>query len=306
MAETDEIRGRTRSALTGLIASFERWRGLARTMRHTDLAEMILDESGYTGMWQQDRSPAAQGRLENLKELIGQMDEFDSLAGFLEHVALVMDADAFADGDKVNLMTLHSAKGLEFDTVFLPGWEEGVFPNQRALDESGRAGLEEERRLAHVGLTRAKARAWVTFASNRRVHGLWQSSIPSRFVDELPADAVDVDAGDGFYDRAGSSRFAGGVPFASAYDTPGWRRAQASREAGEGEGRRRPGGPGMIIEGQLIARDDPLVSTFARGERVFHIKFGYGAVVDIDGNKLTVEFEKAGRKRVLDSFVERP
>jgi DNA helicase-2/ATP-dependent DNA helicase PcrA len=309
LVETDEIKGQARAALADLISSFERWRGLVGTMRHTELAEMILDESGYTGMWQQDRSPAAAGRLDNLKEMIGQMDEFDSLAAFLEHVSLVMDVEADASADKVNLMTLHAAKGLEFDTVFLPGWEEGVFPNQRALDESGRAGLEEERRLAHVGLTRARHRAWISFASNRRVHGLWQQSIPSRFVDELPENHVDVDSGDGYYRAAGASRFDAGsdVPFTSTYDTPGWRRAQARRDAGSaGAPRRRMlAGDGMTIEGRLVAREEASHALHETGERVFHIKFGYGVILAIEGNKLTVEFEKAGRKRVLDSFVER-
>jgi DNA helicase-2/ATP-dependent DNA helicase PcrA len=313
LVQTDEIRGAARSSLAGLISAFERWRGLVATMRHTELAGMILDESGYTGMWQNDRSPAAAGKLDNLKEMIGQMDEFDSLAAFLEHVSLVMDVEADAGADKINLMTLHAAKGLEFDTVFLPGWEDGVFPNQRALDEAGRAGLEEERRLAHVGLTRARHRAWVSFASNRRIHGLWQSSIPSRFVDELPEAHVDVDSSNGFYASPAASRFASGfeAPFQSSYDTPGWRRARSNREASRGAGaepaasRLAAGGLGTTIEGRLVAREDDGASDYATGERVFHLKFGYGAIVAIEGNKLTVEFEKAGRKRVLDSFVER-
>ncbi len=311
IVETDEIRGQARASLTELIASFERWRGLVDTMRHTELAEMILDESGYTGMWQQDRSPAAAGRLDNLKEMIGQMDEFESLAAFLEHVSLVMDVEADAGADKINLMTLHAAKGLEFDTVFLPGWEEGVFPHRRSLDEAGHAGLEEERRLAHVGLTRARHRAWISFASNRRIHGPWQGSIPSRFVDELPGDRVDVDSGDGHYAAGTTSRFATGfeAPFASTYDTPGWHRAQAGRQSRSSDAETTPGPgharAGMTIEGELVAQDAPTTSRYATGERVFHLKFGYGAIVAIEGNKLTVEFEKAGRKRVFDSFVER-
>ena len=147
---------------------------------------MVLDESGYTEMWQNDRSPDAPGRLDNLKELVRSMEEFENLAGFLEHISLIMDVDTGQSEDKVNLMTLHSSKGLEFDTVFLPGWEEGLFPHQRALDESGRAGLEEERRLAYVGVTRARTLCKISFAQNRRIHNLWQSAIPSRFLDELP------------------------------------------------------------------------------------------------------------------------
>ena len=183
---------KTRTALRLLLESFARWRQSLQGLPHTELAEIILDESGYTEMWQNDKSPEAQGRLENLKELVRSMGEFENMAGFLEHIALVMDVEQSPDDDKVNIMTLHSAKGLEFGTVFLPGWEEGLFPHQRALDEKGRAGLEEERRLAYVGITRAKRRAFISFAQNRRVHNLWQSALPSRFIDELPEAHVEV------------------------------------------------------------------------------------------------------------------
>ncbi len=192
IVETEELSGKARKSLTDLISSFQRWRGLIGEMRHTELAEIILDESGYTAMWQADKSPQAQARLENLKELVRFMDEFDTLEGFLEHISLVMDADQSNDGDRVSLMTLHGAKGLEFDTVFLPGWEEGLFPSQRSLDENGLVGLEEERRLAYVGITRAKKSARISFAQNRRNRGLYQSAIPSRFVDELPDEDVEV------------------------------------------------------------------------------------------------------------------
>ena len=183
--ETDELKPKARGSLRGLMESFERWRAQKDSLPHTELAEIVLDESGYTEMWQKDRSADAAGRLENLKELVRSMEEFENLAGFLEHISLVMDAEANASADAVNIMTLHAAKGLEFDTVFLPGWEENLFPHQRALDEQGRAGLEEERRLAHVGITRARKRAKIFFATNRRTHGLWQTNIPSRFLDEL-------------------------------------------------------------------------------------------------------------------------
>ena len=192
MVETDELKPKARNSLRTLLDSFDRWRLQKEALPHTELAEIILDESGYTEMWQKDRSADAAGRLDNLKELIRSMDEFENLAGFLEHISLVMDRDQGENLDAVSIMTLHSAKGLEFDTVFLPGWEEGVFPNQRALDDQGRAGLEEERRLAHVGLTRARRRAKIYFASNRRMHGLWNSNIPSRFLDELPEAHVAV------------------------------------------------------------------------------------------------------------------
>ena len=186
IVETEELPGRARKSLADLIAAFERWRRAVEGMKHTELAELILDECGYTQMWQQDKSPQAQSRLENLKELIRFMHEFDTLQAFLEHVALVMDVDTADGEDRVSLMTLHAAKGLEFDVVFLPGWEEGLFPHQRSLDENGAEGLEEERRLAYVGLTRARRKAKVSFVQNRRTRGLWQAAAPSRFVNELP------------------------------------------------------------------------------------------------------------------------
>ena len=192
IAATDELKPKARNSLRDLIAAFDRWRGQRDALPHTELAEIVLDESGYTEMWQKDRSADAAGRLENLKELVRSMEEFENLQGFLEHISLVMDVDGQAETDAVNIMTLHSAKGLEFDTVFLPGWEEGLFPHQRALDEQGRAGLEEERRLAHVGLTRARRRAKIYFATNRRFHGTWSSTVPSRFLDELPEANVEV------------------------------------------------------------------------------------------------------------------
>jgi DNA helicase-2/ATP-dependent DNA helicase PcrA len=242
MVETDELKPRPRGSLRDLVTSFERWRAQNETMPHDELAEIVLDESGYTAMWQKDRSADAAGRLENLKELVRSMQDFENLAGFLEHISLVMDRDGEGLDDAVNIMTLHSAKGLEFDTVFLPGWEEGLFPHQRALDESGRAGLEEERRLAHVGLTRARKRAKLYFATNRRMHGMWNSTIPSRFLDELPEQHVTVTEskgsfGGGSYGQGGygPSRFDSFAPSGSSYSTPGWQRAQ-KRRAREDEG----------------------------------------------------------------------
>jgi ATP-dependent DNA helicase UvrD/PcrA len=304
-ALTDELPAKTRNALRTLLQSFSRWRQALNGLPHTELAEIILDESGYTAMWQNDRSPEAQGRLDNLKELIRSMGEFENMAGFLEHIALVMDTDNLEADDKINIMTLHSAKGLEFGTVFLPGWEEGLFPHQRSLDEKGRAGLEEERRLAYVGITRAKRRAYISFAQNRRVRNMWQSSLPSRFIDELPEAHIEVvpmstsygGFGLGAY---GPSRFEErATPFSNTYATPGWQRAKARWEKGEAM-RSSPN----IIEGQLVARETE-GGNIELGARIFHQKFGYGRITHIDGNKLTIDFEKAGEKRVLDSFVER-
>jgi DNA helicase-2/ATP-dependent DNA helicase PcrA len=268
------------------------------------------------------------------------MEEFENLAGFLEHISLVMDTDNAENGEAVSVMTLHSAKGLEFDTVFLPGWEEGLFPNQRTLDDQGRAGLEEERRLAHVGLTRARRRAKIYFAANRRMHGLWTSNIPSRFLDELPeADVAVMEAKGGFGGMGypAASRFDEMTHFGSSYGTPGWQRAQRAKDrrgaggsfdqdpqtysadewdtgsataspppfqGGRGRAKPRPRLP-LTIEGELVAKSTGTVSAYSVGDRVFHQKFGNGNITAIDGNKLVVQFDKAGEKRVVDSFVER-
>ncbi|GAC1623650.1 MAG: UvrD-helicase domain-containing protein [Bradyrhizobium sp.] len=331
VVETDELKPKARGSLRDLIASFDRWRAQREVTSHTELAEIVLDESGYTEMWQKDRSADAAGRLENLKELVRSMEEFENLQGFLEHISLVMDRDGGADDDAVSLMTLHSAKGLEFGNVFLPGWEEGLFPSQRTLDEQGRAGLEEERRLAHVGLTRARRRAKLYFATNRRIHGTWSTTIPSRFLDELPAHNVEITEAKGGSGWGGSggygpSRFDNVESFCSSYTTPGWQRAQANRarnqgaRTGQGDGfdesqspfsSRDTGGfsrtkrAPVTIEGELVAKSTGATSEFLLDDRVFHQKFGYGHVVKVDGNKLTIAFEKAGEKKVVDSFVER-
>jgi ATP-dependent DNA helicase UvrD/PcrA len=399
MVASDALKPKPRGALRGLIEAFDRWRAQRDSLPHTELAEIVLDESGYTEMWQKDRSADAAGRLENLKELVRSMEEFENLQGFLEHISLVMDNEKAAEADAVNIMTLHSAKGLEFDTVFLPGWEEGLFPHQRTLDDQGRAGLEEERRLAHVGLTRARKRAKIYFATNRRMHGLWQTNIPSRFLDELPEPSVEVTepqggyGGFGGFAGYGASRFDAATSFGSNYGTPGWQRAQAAKDQQRGgaggfaeddaryamdedealhhlpvartraadnssppplRGRVREGGSAgghgdedrraddsppptrdalarpsaslrgrakegsleggkgaaprrvpLTIEGELVAKSTGTVSLFSLGDRVFHQKFGNGNITAIDGNKLTIQFDRAGEKRVVDSFVER-
>jgi DNA helicase-2/ATP-dependent DNA helicase PcrA len=309
LVETEELKPKQRSTLRALLKDFERWGGEIGHKPHSELAEQILDESGYTEFWKQEKSVEAEGRLENLKELVRSMEEFPDLGSFLEHVSLVMDVDNAEAGERVSIMTLHGAKGLEFETVFLPGWEEGLFPHQRSLDENGRAGLEEERRLAYVGVTRARRRAKIYFATNRRIHGLWQTTTPSRFLDNLPAAHVQVtenkSSGAGFGAYA-QSRFANMDTFGSRYDTPGWKRAQQNgAKAAQGNGAQGNGGRApLTIEGEVTARSTP-GSAFAPGDRIFHLKFGPGSVASVDGSKLTIDFDKAGRKLVLDSFVEK-
>jgi len=303
ISDSDELPPKARKALAELSANFARWSETARVLPHTELAEMVLEESGYTDMLKADKSAEAPGRLDNLKEFVRSMESFESLAAFLEHVSLVMEIAQDESGDRINLMTLHAAKGLEFDTVFLPGWEEGLFPSQRTMDENGLAGLEEERRLAYVGLTRARQRIRASFAANRRVHGSWQSALPSRFLKEIPEEHVATVMDEGFYGGATGFRDnAGAESFASTYDSPGWKRAQANRAAAGGVRARPP-----LIEAQAwsVQTSDPSASQFERGERVFHQKFGYGRISFVEGNKLTVEFDKAGEKRVIDQFVQR-
>lgn len=285
----DTLKPAARRALTGFLNAVDRWRGLVDSLPHAELAELVLDESGYTEMWQADRSPEAPGKLENLKELVRSMGEFPSLSAYLEHISLVMENEQAQTEDKVSIMTLHAAKGLEFESVFLPGWEEGLFPHQRSLDESGTRGLEEERRLAYVGITRAKRNLHISFAGNRRTHGQWISALPSRFVDELPADHVTTEQSSAM--PVQQSRFASDFK-TSSYTSPGWQRAQFQAQKNQAGSAKKtapsPQSPGHISYGQ----------------RIFHQKFGYGRIEAIEGNKLTVRFEKAGVKKVIDSYVE--
>jgi len=284
LVEAGGITGRARQALTELLQGFERWRAALPRDGHVLVAATLLEEAGYTAMWQQDKSPEAPGRLENLKEFLRALGEFESLAGFLEHVALVMETDEAAAEARLSLMTLHAAKGLEFDVVFLPGWEEGLFPHSRAMEEGGEKGVEEERRLAYVGITRARKQAIISHAANRRVYGNWTSSIPSRFVDELPEAHIE---------REGS----GPAQRARVIDTP----SVFSGGTGGLMARR----PRVIEAGPWEVKERPrATSSFQVGARVFHQKFGYGAVTAVDENKLDVAFDKAGLKRVLDSFLE--
>ncbi|MEQ9259717.1 MAG: UvrD-helicase domain-containing protein [Roseovarius sp.] len=301
------ISGKGAAELSKLVEGLWRWGRLAGdpSLSHMELAEMVLDESGYTEMWQNDKTPEAPGRLENLKELVKALEQFENLTGFLEHVSLIMDNESEEQGEKVSIMTLHAAKGLEFPAVFLPGWEDGLFPSQRSMDESGLKGVEEERRLAYVGITRAEELCTISFAGNRRVYGQWQSQMPSRFIDELPADHVEVLTPPGLYGGGyGAAGMGAGMGMqsgleekaarADAYNSPGWRRLQA--RAGE-----RPLSQPRESKASVI--DAQAVSSHTVGERVFHQKFGYGAITGIEGDKLEIDFEKAGPKKVVAKFV---
>jgi DNA helicase II / ATP-dependent DNA helicase PcrA len=329
--DTGALGGKAARDLKALVDGIARWRGLMLgaamsgpgmapeddllieedhpipKISHIELAEMILDESGYTAMWQNDKTPEAPGRLENLKELVKALELFENLQGFLEHVSLIMDNESDESEPKVTLMTLHAAKGLEFPAVFLPGWEDGLFPSQRAMDETGIKGLEEERRLAYVGITRAERVCTVSFAGNRRVYGQWQSQMPSRFIDELPEDHVEVLTPPGLHGHgrmgATASPVAGmmrgsdlhqAAARADVYNSPGWKRLQTNTAR---PGLRQP------AEARHITIDAEAVSAFALGDRVFHQKFGYGAVVSVEGDKLGIAFDKAGVKHVVAGFL---
>jgi len=301
--DTDELTPQARRALGNLVGDVARWRMRLGELPHAELARLVLDESGYTAMLQADRSAESAGRLENLAELTRAMEEYETLGAFLEHVSLVMENDGSEEQAKVTIMTIHAAKGLEYGTVFLAGWEEGVFPSQRALDEGGQASLEEERRLAYVAITRARRHCFIFHAANRRIYGQWTSSLPSRFIAELPADHVDqeqtMSGGESLWRANWSER---ADPFADvARGTgrgPGWRRAVTG-------GFERSPPRVMEVKASAVSLGNPGRGDIAAGQRVFHSKFGYGTVAEVEGNKLEIDFEHAGRKRVLDSFVDK-
>ena len=301
--KTDEIRGKARTALRSFTKDLDRWRGNLITSNHTDVTEIVLDESGYTQMWLNNKDAKSSSRLENLKELIQAMGEFESLDAYLEHVSLVLDVEKNdQEEEEVSIMTLHSAKGLEFPLILLPGWEEGTFPSQRSMDEAGSEGLEEERRLAYVGITRARERAKIYFAANRQLYGSWQSSLPSRFIDELPPENVSASSDTGYYDNNSinevkieiTSEFPDSA--SRRYNSPGWQRYKTHKSKTLYD---------RQVEGKFSKKLDAYATQkFKIGERIFHQKFGYGKIQTVDGNKLNVDFEKAGHKKVLDSFVD--
>jgi DNA helicase-2/ATP-dependent DNA helicase PcrA len=306
LLDSDELTTQARRSLGNFVADIARWRKMAGELPHAELARILLDESGYTAMLQADRSAESSGRLENLAELTRAMEEYETLGAFLEHVSLVMENDESRQGDRVTIMTIHAAKGLEFDIAYLAGWEEGVFPSQRSLDEGGLASLEEERRLAYVAITRARRRATIFHAANRRIYGQWTSSIPSRFIAELPKAHIDEETtmtgGESLWRAQWSER---ADPFAhlgpaqsmrASTRGPGWQRASRGNFNAE---------PQRVIEARAsaVSLGNQGRTDLALGQRVFHGKFGYGIIAAIEGNKLEIDFEHAGRKKVLDSFV---
>lgn len=310
------------NSLRKLIDGFDRWKNLISNSNlanntgseiletldnfsdktsHVEIAQTILEESGYTDFWQNDKTPEAAGRLENLKELVKALEGFENIQGFLEHVSLIMENDVSDSTEKVSIMTLHGAKGLEFPIVFLPGWEDGLFPSQRSMDESGQKGLEEERRLAYVGITRSEAVCTISFAANRRVYGQWQSSMPSRFIDELPADNIEVLTPPGLYGGNSSRQdieFESDLPEraakADAYNSPGWKRMQirtSQRFLDSSE------------TTQAVIIDAKVTEKYSISDRVMHTKLGEGTVIGIEGNKLSIVFDSGGAKKVIASFV---
>ena len=290
IVQTEEINKKARTSLSKLIDNFDQWRKAFNDISHQDLTDRVLEESGYYDKWRNDKSPDAPGKLDNLSELIRGMEAFENLAEFLEHISLVMENTANNQYDSVNIMTLHGSKGLEFNTVFLPGWEEELFPSKRSLEEQGERGLEEERRLAYVGITRAKKNAHIFYAATRYMFGNYMSPIPSRFIEELPNEHIERNGQQGLtsIDQASYQPAAIGFNFGEGRENYQLDRSKAKKKS--------------INQDRALKNPEP--SKFSIADRVFHDKFGYGKVTAIDGNKLMIDFEMGSPRKVMDSFIK--
>ncbi len=277
------LKPKIHETLSWLIAKLDEWKNLFESDSHVIVVDKILEESGYLKMWEAEKTLESRGRVENLKELSSALEDFEDINEFLEHVSLISDGDDTPEEDMVSIMTIHGAKGLEFENVFLPGWEEGLFPSQQTLDESGKEGLEEERRLAYVAITRAKQKLTISFASSRMVFGNIISSIPSRFVDELDKDFIEIvnKTGAGPSYNKPKSKFA---EKQSSFVIP-------SAENGFKVGKKK-----LFDESN---------SKFTVGDKIFHQDFGYGRVINVNGRHLQIVFEKSAIKTLLEDFVEK-
>lgn len=312
MLKEGALSGKVKTNVSELINNFYQWRQTMNAVSPDDLAAQVLEDSGYMEMLKMDKSAEAEGRIENLKELINVMsdtEQYPTLSDFMEHVSLVMDNDNNIDTDKVMLITLHSAKGLEFDAVFLPGWEEGLFPHQRALDEGGGSALEEERRLAYVAMTRAKQKLYILTALNRRIYGQWQNNLPSRFINELPPANIEIcNMAAAYFGAAGGY---GGSWAEQHRSSSNW--YNRSRQTEENVIRdsdrfsyvrdEDDGWSGSVWRAKQKARN--AASATPVGSRVFHETFGYGKVLKIEGNKLEIWFDQAGHKKLLKDYVKK-
>ena len=297
MIDADELKARVKTSLSKLLYDFDAWHSLLKTSDHREVTERIINESGYMQMWKSEKTIEAEGRVENLREFLNALEDFTDIYEFLEHVSLVSDSDNITDNNMVNVMTMHSAKGLEFDTVFLPGWEEGLFPSQKSIDESGTAGLEEERRLAYVGITRAKKNLYISFASSRRIYNQWQSSIPSRFIDELPAEFTDnINGGISYkpYNQNNKGLSKGSSGYVKSWDATSGRGNSSLAEYAK-----------SYVHAGSTSHTPSSTKGFNKGNRIFHIKFGYGFITGVEGSNLTIKFDKTGIKTILDNFVEK-
>ena len=285
----DELKPKTKESLKQFIKLVKTWTKLSEQLDHVQLLERVLDESGYTQMLINEKSPEAEARLENLKELRASMKNYSNLVEFLENISLQTSIDEEWEGEKINLMTIHAAKGLEFTCIFLPGWEEGLFPHQKSIEEKGDQAVQEERRLAYVALTRAKQRLFISFANNRKYYGNnnsndWMPSMPSRFIDELDKQYLEIN--ETAKDNDQDFEFSQDFNFTEGKKSPGWKRYLQEKE-----------------KIKTINYTNNLTN-FKIGQGVEHETFGKGKIIHIDGNKLLINFKDSGEKKVIDKYLK--